>query len=172
MIAIRAEDPRTMRNDPARLAELRRHLILDSSPEQAYDDLTRLLASGLAVPIVMVNLLDDARDWFKSCVGLPWTESPASKSICEAMFATAEDVLVVQDTLQDPRFATHPLVVNAPFVRFYAAARLAMGGHTLGTLCAYDIRPRQISAAQIAQMRTLATAAMELISQRPNPTGG
>ena len=160
-----------MRQDPSRLAELRRHLILDSSRERAYDDLTRLLATSLEVPIAMVNLLDSERDWFKSCIGLPVSESPASTSFCETIFSTSQDVIVVEDTLQDPRFATHPLVVNAPFVRFYAAARLTSGGHTLGTLCAYDTRPRQIFAAQIAQMRTLACAAMELISERPNPSG-
>ena len=160
-----------MRQDPSRLAELRRHLLLDSSRERAYDDLTRLLASSLEVPIAMVNLLDSERDWFKSCIGLPVTESPASTSFCETFFSTTQDVIVVEDTLQDPRFATHPLVVNAPIVRFYAAARLTSGEQTLGTLCAYDVRPRQISAAQIAQMRTLATAAMELISQRLNPSG-
>lgn len=63
-----------MRHDPSRLAELRRRLILDSSRERAYDDLARLLASSLEVPIAMVNLLDSERDWFKSCVGLPLTE--------------------------------------------------------------------------------------------------
>ena len=138
-----------MRQDPSRLAELRRHLILDSSRERAYDDLTRLLATSLEVPIAMVNLLDSERDWFKSCIGLPVSESPASTSFCETIFSTSQDVIVVEDTLQDPRFATHPLVVNAPFVRFYAAARLTSGGHTLGTLCAYDTRPRQIAAGQI-----------------------
>ena len=160
-----------MRQDPSRLAELRRHLILDSSRERAYDDLTRLLATSLEVPIAMVNLLDSERDWFKSCIGLPVSESPASTSFCETIFSTSQDVIVVEDTLQDPRFATHPLVVNAPFVRFYAAARLTSGGHTLGTLCAYDTRPRQIAAGQIAQMRTLATAVMVLISKQPNPSG-
>ena len=160
-----------MRQDPPRLAELRRHLILDSSPERAYDDLTRLLASSLEVPIALVNLLDSERDWFKSRIGLPLTESPASASFCEAFFSTTEDLIVVEDTLQDPRFVTHPLVVNAPFVRFYAAARLTSRGKTLGTLCSYDLRPRQLSAAQISQMRMLATAAMALISERAKPSG-
>ena len=160
-----------MRHDPSRLAELRRRLILDSSRERAYDDLARLLASSLEVPIAMVNLLDSERDWFKASIGLPVSESPASTSFCETIFSTTQDVVVVEDTLQDPRFATHPLVVNAPFVRYYASARLTSEGHTLGTLCAYDLRPRKISTAQIAQMRTLATAAMALISARPNPSG-
>ena len=80
-----------MRNDPTRLAELRRHLILDSSPVRAFDVMTQLLAKSLDVPMVMVNLLDDGRDWFKSCVGLPQHESPAATSFCEAFFRSADN---------------------------------------------------------------------------------
>ena len=156
-----------MRNDPTRLAELRRHLILDSSPERAFDDITQLLASSLDVPIVMVNLLDDGRDWFKSCVGLPHRESPAETSFCEAFFHSADDLIVAEDTTLDPRFSAHPLVVNAPFVRFYAAARLAVDGHTLGTLCAYDVKPRLVSKQQVEHMQALAAAVIELLNQRP-----
>ncbi len=155
-----------MRNNPARLAELRRQMILDSSAEQAFDDLTRLLASGLEVPVAIVNLLDDDRDWFKSCVGLPSSESPASTSFCEVFFQTSKDVIVVEDTLLDPRFASHPMVVGAPFVRFYAAARLTSRGLTLGTLCAYDMSPRKITQEQIQHLQVLSTAAIELIEQR------
>lgn len=155
-----------MRKNAPRLAELRRHLILDSSPERAYDDLTRLLASGLEVPIAILNMLDDERDWFKSCVGLPLTESPASSSFCEAFFRTTADLIVVEDTLLDPQFSSHPMVTGAPFVRFYAAARLSSRGLTLGTLCAYDLRPRKITAQQIQHLQFLSTAAIELIEQR------
>lgn len=156
-----------MRNDPARLAELRKQLILDSSSERAYDDITRLLASSLEVPIAIVNVLDDKRDWFKSCVGLPNRESPAETSFCEAFFNSADDVIVAEDTASDPRFSSHPFVLGAPFIRFYAAARLAIGGHTVGTLCAYDVQPRKVSAAQIAQMQTLAAAVIELMGRKP-----
>ncbi len=155
-----------MRNNPARLAELRRLLILDSSAERAFDDLARLLASGLEVPIAIVNLLDDDRDWFKSCVGLEQRESPANTSFCEVFFNTTSDLIVVEDTLQDPRFATHPLVVGEPHVRFYAAARLVSRGLTLGTLCAYDVRPRKISQEQIQHLQAQSTAAIELIEKR------
>ncbi len=155
-----------MRNDPGRLAELKRLLILDSSPERAFDDITRLLSNQFDVPIALVNMLDVDRDWFKSRVGLEQTESPAATSFCEAFFDTAADVIVVEDTTADARFKQHPLVAGAPFVRFYAAARLAIDGHTLGTLCAYDVKPHEISAEQLAQLRTLAAAAVEAIRRR------
>lgn len=155
-----------MRQDPDRLLALRQCLILESSAEQAYDDLARMLATSLAVPMVMVNLLDEHRDWFKAAVGMPTTESPAATSFCEIFFHTEHDLVVVPDTLLDARFARHPLVQGPPGVRFYAAARLALDGQILGTLCAYDLQPRQIGTEQLQQLRTLAEAAMALMRQR------
>jgi len=155
-----------MRLNTARLAELRRALILDSGPERAYDELTRLLATSLAVPITMVNLLDAERDWFKSSVGIQQTQSPVVTSFCEAFFSTTSDLIVVEDTLLDPSLRAHPMVSSRPHIRFYAAARLSVHGETVGTLCAYDIRPRQLPAEQMDQLRTLANAAVELIGRR------
>lgn len=155
-----------MRLDAARLEELRRALILDSAPERSFDDITRLLATTLAVPITMVNLLDAERDWFKSCVGLQQTQSAKVTSFCEAFFSTSCDTIVVEDTLLDPRFEAHPMVSGRPFIRFYAAARLIVRGQTVGTLCAYDIRPRQLSLDQLEYLQTQASAAVELIGRR------
>jgi GAF domain-containing protein len=155
-----------MRNDLARLGELRRLMILDSAPERAYDDITRLLATSLDVPLAIVNLLDSERDWFKSCIGLEQKESPATTSFCEAFFKEPVDIIVVENTLDDKRFRTHPLVVKPPFIRFYAAARLVVNGQTLGTLCAYDMKPRKLTEEQLDQLRTLAAAAIELLKKR------
>ena len=155
-----------MRLDTARLAELRRALILDSGPERAYDDITRLLATSLAVPITMVNLLDAHRDWFKSRVGIQQSKSPAITSFCEAFFSTSCDLILVEDTLLDPRFKAHPLVMGQPNIRFYAAARLSVRGETVGTLCACDFRPRQLTIEQLEQLRALASAVVELIGSR------
>jgi GAF domain-containing protein len=155
-----------MRLDAGRLAALRRSLILDSGPERAYDDITRLLASTLDVPIAMINLLDADRDWFKSRVGIEQAQSPAATSFCEAFFHTPRDVIVIEDTLNDPKFEAHPLVSGQPFVRFYAAVRLTVHGETFGTLCAYDVRPRQVSEEQMEQLRALANAAVELMGRR------
>ena len=160
-----------MRLDPSRLEVLRRTLILDSGPDRAYDEITRLLASTLAVPFTMVNMLDGTRDWFKSCVGIQQTDSPVITSFCEAFFHTTSDLIVVEDTLLDPRFEAHPKVLGRPFIRFYAAARLTVHQQTIGTLCAYDVLPRQLSTEQLDHLRTLAGAAVELIAQRATGTG-
>ena len=155
-----------MRKNPDRLAELRRQLILDTSVEKAYDDITQLLAASLEVPIAMVNLMDADRDWFKSCIGLPFTESPVVTSFCETMFHTDQDVIVVEDTTQSELFKQHPLVTGEPFIRFYAAARLSINGHTLGTLCTYDIKPHHITPAQIDQLSALTLAVVDLLERR------
>lgn len=155
-----------MRKNTQRLAELRRQLVLDATAEKAYDDITRLLAGSLEVPIAMINLMDDDRDRFKSCVGLPFTESPAITSFCEAFFHTDQDVIVVDDTTQSTLFSQHPMVMGEPHIRFYAAARLVVNRQTLGTLCAYDTQPRQISLAQIDQLKALTQAVVELMESR------
>lgn len=155
-----------MRLDNARLAELRRALILDSGPERAFDDLTRLLATTLDVPFTMVNMLDADRDWFKSCVGIAHRQSPADNSLCEVFFNSNSDLIVVEDTLLDVQYSKHPYVLGPPFLRFYAAARLTVRGQTVGTLCAYDARPRQLSPEHLAQLRAMSEAVVDLITQR------
>jgi GAF domain-containing protein len=155
-----------MRQNPDRLATLRRLMILDSSPEQAFDDIANVLAMGLDVPITMVNLLDEGRDWFKARVGLTASESPLATSFCQVMFRLPEPVIVVPDTTLDPRFSNNPFVSGEPRIRFYAASRLTIAGEIMGTICAYDFKPRQLTAQQIEQMQVLAQAATALLEKR------
>ncbi len=152
----------TSRRDPERLAELRKLLILDTPSEANYEELTRRLATVLDVPMTMFNLLDEERDWFKAAFGTPLTESPLSSSFCEVFLQNDSAFLVVEDATRDLRFASHPLVVGAPHIRFYAAVRLTVRGHTIGTLCAYDYRPRSVTQAQLQEFQTLARSAIEL----------
>lgn len=155
-----------MRLDPSRLEALRQLLILDSGPERAYEDITRLLATTLAVPFTMVNFLDAERDWFKACSGVQQTTSPTVTSFCEAFFHTDESLIVAEDTLVDERFMANPKVVGRPFIRFYAAARLVVSGQTVGTLCAYDVQPRRLSAEQLEHLRSMTAAVVELLARR------
>lgn len=157
-----------MRTDPARLAMLKRVLLLDLPSESLYDKFTQLLAENLDVPIAILNLLDADRDLFKSCIGLSMTESSAATSFCETFFNTTVDLVVAQDTLADARFANHPFVVNSPHVRFYAGARLVVDGHTIGTLCAYDLKPKVLSVEQLDNTRMLAAAVIESLRSRLN----
>jgi len=155
-----------MRKNPERLQALRSLAVLDTATEVVYDDFTRTLAKAFDVPISMVNLLDADRDWFKACIGVSLAESPTEASFCEIFFHCDDDLLVIPDTTLDPHFSTHPLVVGAPFIRFYASARLAVDGHTVGTLCIYDTQPKDVSPEQVETLRILRLAAMETLALR------
>ena len=155
-----------MRKNPDRLAELRRQLILDSSAEKAYDDITKLLSESLDVPIALIIFMDVDRNWSKSRVGFPLAELPIETSFCESFFNSDKDVIVVPDTLESEQFRQHPLVIGEPQVRFYASARLVVNGQTLGTLCAFDTRPRQLLPEQIEHLKSLTQAVVELLQNR------
>jgi len=161
-----------MRNNPERLQALKNLALLDTATEVAYDDLTRMLAKAFDVPIAMVSLLDADRDWFKSCIGISLMESPAETSFCEIFFRCDDDFLVIPDTTADARFADHPLVVNAPFIRFYASARLVFDGHTVGTLCIYDTKVKQVSAEQLEVLGAMRLAAMETMARGTRSSNG
>jgi GAF domain-containing protein len=158
-----------MRHNHKRLEALRRLALLDTAPEVVYDDLTRTLAKAFDVPISMVNLLDADRDWFKACIGVSLAQSPADTSFCEMFFHCDDDLLVIPDTLADPRFADHPMVTGAPFIRFYASARLGFEGHTVGTLCIYDTRVKEVSEEQVETLRVLRLAAMDTLARHARP---
>ncbi len=158
-----------MRQTTERLEKLRQLAILDTTPEHVYDELVRLMVKTFDVPIGMVNLLDAGRDWFKGCIGFAGMESPAETSFCQAFFSTDDDTIVARDTTKDERFRTHPFVIGPPFIRFYAAARLSVDGETVGTLCAYDVKPHDVSQVSLDNLRTLANAAVFHLGARIHP---
>lgn len=140
-----------------RLASLQALDILDTGAEPAFDRITRMAAQQFDVPIALVTLVDSARQWFKSKVGLPVSETPREDSFCQ--FAIMDQVVMqVPDATQDPRFAVNPLVLGDPKIRFYAGAPLITAkGFRLGTLCLIDMQPRPaLDESQQAQLRDLA----------------
>jgi PAS domain S-box-containing protein len=147
-----------------RLAALRNYAILDTSPEEAFDNIVRLTGLLLNAPIVAVNLIDASRQWFKSEIGLGVREMPLDDSICK--FALLEtDRMVVPDTHKDPRFDCNPLVTGGPGLRFYAGELLKTPeGLPLGTLCILDTVPRPEGLTEI-QAFTLRTLAQQVWSQ-------
>ncbi len=142
-------------NEASRLEALRRYAILDTPAEPAFDDLTFLAAHICGTPIALVSLVNANRQWFKSKVGLTISETPRDVSFC-AHAILQSDLLVVQNTLDDERFATNPLVIGTLKIRFYAGAPLETAdGHRLGTLCVIDYVPRDLSPAQRQALHAL-----------------
>jgi len=146
-------------DESARLQALHALGILDSPPDERFDTLTRLATRLFGVPIAAVSLIDEHRQWFKSCAGLPVRETPREVSFCGHAILGAE-ILVVEDARLDARFADNPLVLGPPHIRFYAGSPLVgPDGSRLGTLCVIDSRPRRFGADDGALLRDLARLA-------------
>lgn len=158
--------PGTPADEAARLAELRAYEVLDTEAEQAFDDLTQLASDILKVPIALVSLVDSERQWFKSRVGLDAAETPRDISFCGHVVA-GDQLLLVPDATRDERFADNPLVTAAPDIRFYVGAPLRTPtGHVVGTLCAIDREPRQVTASELEALRRLARQVVSQLELR------
>ncbi len=139
-------------NETERLMSLRRHAILDTAADPYLDNLTRITARRLKVPMVLINLVDGERQWAKAAFGLPGGyEVPRAISFCTNTILAPNDVLVIPDTLQDARVATNPLVTSRPKFRSYAGAAITDAeGRALGAICVLDTKPRSFDAADVA----------------------
>lgn len=153
--------------EAARLRALGRAGILDTLPEQAFDDITALASQICGTPIALISMVDAQRQWFKSRVGLAVPQTGRDVALCAHTILQPDELMVVPDTLLDARFVDNALVTGDPSIRFYAGAPIVThDGHALGTLCAIDRRPRQLDAGQLASLRLLARQVSRLIDQR------
>ncbi|MEG3753224.1 sensor domain-containing diguanylate cyclase [Psychromonas arctica] len=149
-------------NEKQRLATLRSLELLDTLAEERFDRITRLAKRLFDVPIALVTLVDENRQWFKSCIGLEINEGPRETSFC-AHAILGDDVLVIPAASEDLRFHDNPLVVEEPKVEFYAGCPLVINGFRLGTMCIADHQARQFSKEDCDILKDLAkTVEMEL----------
>ena len=148
--------PAIPEHERQRLDGLRRLAILDSTAEERFDRITRMARNMFEVPISLISLVDEERQWFKSRCGLDAQETPRDVSFCGHAIL-GEEIFVVEDATRDPRFADNPLVLGDPHIRFYAGTPLHIaGGYKVGTLCLIDRRPRQLDERQRALLMDLA----------------
>ncbi len=153
--------------ETARLEALEQYNILDTLPEQDYDELTQLAAQICGTPIALISLIDDKRQWFKSSHGLEIRETPREFAFCSHAITNPSETMVVPDARQDERFASNPLVTGDPNIIFYAGAPLIdENGFALGSLCVIDNTPNQLSQAQLSTLQILAKQVVNLLTLR------
>lgn len=153
-------------NERERLNALRRLQVLDSPAEEAFDEITACVARQIEAPIAVITLLDDKRQWFKSCYGLDIAETSRDVAFCAHALASVEP-LIVEDTSVDGRFADNPLVTMTEGLRSYCGAPLVLpGGVVLGTLCVVDVKPRRFAPEHVGLLTSLARVVVQLLDLR------
>jgi anti-sigma regulatory factor (Ser/Thr protein kinase) len=157
--------PAMPENEAARLEALHRYRILDTEPERSFDDLTLLASHICGTPMALISLVDTDRQWFKSRIGIPFSETARAVSFC-AHAINHRDLFIVPDARHDERFRDNPFVTGDQQIRFYAGAPLVTpDGHALGTLCVLDRVARTLSREQLEALTALcrqAEAQLEL----------
>ena len=153
-------------SEVARLAALHQYNILDTAPEQDYDDFTRLASMICDTPVSLISLIDSDRQWFKSNIGFHLPETTREVSFC-ARAIHDTDLYTVPDALKNAEFADNPLVTGSPHIRFYAGAPLVTPeGQAIGTLCVIDNEPRELTQKQKDALQALARQVMAQLELR------
>ncbi len=144
-------------NETERISSLYEYNLLDSLPEKEYDDITRIAANICGMPIALITLVDNERQWFKSQIGIAVSETHRDDAFCAHAILKPEELFIVSDTKKDERFHDNPYVIGSPFVGFYAGVPLVNEtGMPLGTLCVLDNKPNSITNDQKETLKALA----------------
>lgn len=150
-----------------RQRELDRYRVVDSLPDEAYDDIVRLAAATCNVPMALISLIDRERQWFKARTGLDLAQTRRDEAFCDHALRTPRQILQVTDATADPRFASNPLVTGEKHVRFYAGMPLVTpSGAPIGTVCVLDRTPRSLNETQRLALQALARLTMNLMEAR------
>jgi signal transduction histidine kinase/ActR/RegA family two-component response regulator len=154
-------------DDAQRLAALEDLNVLDSLSEPMFDDIVALASQICQTPISLVSLVDRDRQWFKARVGLDATETHRDMAFCGHAILAPDQLMLVEDAMQDPRFCESPLVLGAPHIRFYAGAPIVTPeGYALGTVCVIDTVARTLDEGQCKALSALARQTASLLQLR------
>ncbi len=152
--------------EAARLLALRNLQLLDTLPEQSFDDIVSAASAICAAPFALVSLVDQHRQWFKARVGIECDQTGRDVSFCSIAIEQSDEVFEVPNTLEDDRFCENPDVTGGPLYRFYAGVPLRVHGMAIGTLCILDTVPRRLTPAQREGLLALARGAVATIEYR------
>ncbi len=159
-------------DESERLADLYRYEILDSDPEEGFDDIVRLAAEICETPWAVLNFIDEQRQWSKAAQGFPLGDTPRGEAFCPHTIVAPGGLMIVEDATDDERFRANPRVVGDPGIRFYAGAAIqAASGRPVGTVCVIDRQPRELSVEQVEALRALSRLATTQLELRRLLTG-
>ena len=158
--------PKLPKNEKQRLKVVKEYKLLDTLPEEDFDNITNLVANICDVPISLITLLDADRNFLKSHYGIPFNESPRNISFCGHAILENNSIFIVEDATKDQRFYNNPLIKDHN-VKFYAGVPLINPeGFPLGTLCVYDVKPKKLTKQQQEAMIILAKQVVNLFELR------
>jgi len=163
------QKPIILPNEQQRLWELYSYEILDTSPDEEFDEIVKLASQICNVPISLISLVETSRQWFKAKVGLDANETSKEISFCAHAIAQDEEFFEVGDATKDYRFYDNPLVTESPNIRFYAGVPLvSRNGFKLGTLCVINSVPQHLTQEQSFGLKVLANQVIKLLDLRIN----
>ncbi|PRP66438.1 GAF domain-containing sensor histidine kinase [Nonlabens agnitus] len=153
-------------NEKLRQQALEKYQILDSLPEDSYDDITRIIASICDTPIALISLLDNDRNFFKSKHGVELSEAPRDLSFCSHTIISDDDIMVVNDAREDERFIGNPSIEEENTVFYAGVPLIDKEGFKLGTLCVFDGKPRELNKTQMDSLKSMAKHVTLLFEER------
>ncbi len=164
---IKMETPKIPENEAERLKSLEKYNIIDTLPEESYDEITSLAAYICETPIALVSLVDENRQCFKSHLGLNTSETSRKYSFCAHAINNPNEPFIIEDATKDSRFHDNPLVADEPYLKFYAGYPLVNpDGYPLGSLCVLDYKPRTLSDSQIKALKNLSNQVVRTLELR------